>query len=83
MRSKNRGIRRCFRCKEKGHEIASCPHIDNQDLVSLKMTINKSENKKQMPYEIEQHIWYNCHEKDHIIKVCQKSKIPTPRMSVR
>jgi hypothetical protein len=22
----------CYRCKEKGHEIGSCPHMKNQDL---------------------------------------------------
>ena len=33
-----RSDRRCYGCKEKGHEIDSCPHMKNQDLtLSRKM----------------------------------------------
>jgi hypothetical protein len=42
-----RSDRRCYGCKEKGHEIDSCPHMKNQDLArSRKMTIQKDESKK-------------------------------------
>jgi hypothetical protein len=27
-----RSNRRCYGCKEKGHEIGSCPYMKNQDL---------------------------------------------------
>jgi hypothetical protein len=43
-----RSDRRCYGCKEKDHEIDSCPHMKNQDLArSRKMTIKrmKAEDK--------------------------------------
>jgi hypothetical protein len=41
-----RSDRRCYGCKEKGHEIGSCPHMKNQDLAqSRKMTIKKDKAK--------------------------------------
>jgi hypothetical protein len=37
-----RSDKRCYRCKEKGHEISSCPHMKNQDLApSKEVLINK------------------------------------------
>jgi hypothetical protein len=42
-----RSDRRCYGCKEKGHEIGSCPHMKNQDLArSRKMIIKKDESKR-------------------------------------
>jgi hypothetical protein len=41
-----RSDRRCYRCKDKGHEIGSCLHMKNQDLArSRKMTIKRMEAK--------------------------------------
>jgi hypothetical protein len=42
-----RSDRRCYGCKEKGHEIDPCPHMKNQDLArSRKMTIKRDEAQK-------------------------------------
>jgi hypothetical protein len=58
-----RSNRRCYGCKEKGHEIDSCPHMKNQDLTrSREMTIKKDESKRQMHCKDKHHICYNCHE---------------------
>jgi hypothetical protein len=41
-----RSDKRCYGCKEKGHEIDSCPHMKNQDLaLSRKMIIKKMKGK--------------------------------------
>jgi hypothetical protein len=55
---------RCYTCKEKGHE-ESCPRKKIEKFApSIKMTINKDENKKQMSCKDKHRICYNCHEKD-------------------
>jgi hypothetical protein len=46
---KRRGNKICYKCKKKGHMIASCPHMENQSLASPNMTNIKKENEKQMP----------------------------------
>jgi hypothetical protein len=52
-----RSDRRCYGCKEKGHEIGSCLHMKNQDFArSRKITIKMDESKRQM----------HCKDKDHI-----------------
>ena len=78
-----RSDRRCYGCKEKGHEIDSCPHMKNQDLArSRKMTIKKDESKRQMHCKDKHHICYNCREKGHLFKVCPKGKTPKPNLSI-
>jgi hypothetical protein len=32
----------CFRCKELGHFIASCPHMENKILASPRMTFTNN-----------------------------------------
>ena len=78
-----RSDRRCYGCKEKGHEIDSCPHMKNQDLArSRKMTIKKDESKRQMHCKDKHRICYNCREKGHLFKVCPKGKTPKPNLSI-
>jgi hypothetical protein len=78
-----RSDRRCYGCKEKGHEIDSCPHMKNQDLArSRKMTIKKDESKRQMHCKDKNHICYNCRERGHLFKVCPKGKTPKPNLSI-
>lgn len=54
---KRRRNRTCFRCMEKGHFIASCPHMKNQDRASPKMTNNKEMSKEQTTRTTEHHIY--------------------------
>jgi hypothetical protein len=78
-----RSERRCYGCKEKGHEIGSCPHMKNQYLArSRKMTIKKDESKRQMHCKDKHRICYNCREKGHLFKVCPKGKTPKPNLSI-
>jgi hypothetical protein len=78
-----RSDRRCYGCKEKGHEIDSCPHMKNQDLArSRKMIIKKDESKRQMHCKDKHRICYNCREKGHLFKVCLKGKTPKPNLSI-
>jgi hypothetical protein len=59
-----RSDRRCYGCKEKGHEIGSCPHMKIMDFApSRKMTIKKNESKRQVHCKDKHHICYNCREK--------------------
>ena len=53
-----RSDRRCYGCKEKGHEIGSCPHMKNLYLApSKELTINKQvTSKRQIPCKNKQHI---------------------------
>jgi hypothetical protein len=70
-----RSDRRCYGCKEKGHEIGSCPHMKNQDLArSRKMTIKKDENKRQMHCKDKHRICYNCREKVIYSRFVQRVK---------
>jgi hypothetical protein len=78
---KGRRIRRCFRCTEKGHFIASCPHMKNQDRASPKMTNKKEMSKEQTTCTTEHHICYNCHEKGRLKKFCAKGKTPKQNTS--
>jgi hypothetical protein len=48
-----RGKRRCFKCKELGHFIALCLHMENKDLTSPKMTLTKTKNEKKTSYQVE------------------------------
>jgi hypothetical protein len=78
-----RSDRRCYGCKEKGHEIDSCPHMKNQNLArSRKMTIKKDESKGQMHCKDKHHICYNCREKGHLFKVCPKGKNPKLNLTI-
>jgi hypothetical protein len=78
-----RSDRRCYGCKEKGHEIDSCPHKKNQNLArSRKMTIKKDESKGQMHCKDKHRICYNCREKGHLFKVCPKGKNPKPNLAI-
>jgi hypothetical protein len=78
-----RSDRRCYGCKEKGHEIGSCPHMKNQDLArSRKMAIKKDESKRQIHCKDKHHICYNCREKGHLFKVCPKGKTPKPSLLI-
>jgi hypothetical protein len=78
-----RSDRRCYGCKEKGHEIGSCPRMKNQDLTrSRKMTIKKDEIKRKMHCKDKHHICYNCRERGHLSKVCPKGKTPKPNLSI-
>jgi hypothetical protein len=43
-RAKRRGKRRYFKCKELGHFIASCPHMDIEDEVRRCFTYNKKDH---------------------------------------
>jgi hypothetical protein len=79
-----RSDRRCYGCKEKGHEIGSCPHMKNQDLApSKEVLINKEvTSKRQIPCKIKQRIFYNCHKKGHMWKDCPIGKFPKPNLSI-
>jgi hypothetical protein len=78
-----RSDRRCYGCKEKGHEIGSCLRMKNQDLArSRKMTIKKDERKRQMHCKDKHRICYNCREIGHLFKVCPKGKTPKPNLSI-
>jgi hypothetical protein len=78
-----RSDRRCYGCKDKGHEIGSCPHVKNQYLArSRKMTIKKDESKRQMHCKEKHYICYNCREKGHLFNVCPKGKTPKPKLSI-
>jgi hypothetical protein len=78
-----RSDRRCYGCKEKGHEIGSCLHLKNQDFArSRNMTIKKDEIKRKMHCKDKHHICYNCHEKGHLFKVCPKGKTPKSNLSI-
>jgi hypothetical protein len=59
---KRRRNERCFRCKDKGHFIASRPHMENKGLASPRMIDNKM-SKEQTPHKVEHCICYNNHEK--------------------
>jgi hypothetical protein len=73
--------RRCYGCKEKGHEIDSCPHMKNQDLArSRKMTIKKDESKRQMHCKDKHRICYNCREKVIYSRFVQR--VPKPNLSI-
>jgi hypothetical protein len=75
--------RRCYGCKDKGHEIGSCPHMKIMDFASSrKMTIRKDESKRQMHCKDKHHMCYNCREKGHLVKVCSKGKTPKPNLSI-
>jgi hypothetical protein len=79
-----RSDRRCYGCKEKGHEIGSCPHLKNQDLIpSKELTINKEvTSKRQIPCKIKQHICCKCHKKGHLWKDCPMGNFPKPNLSI-
>jgi hypothetical protein len=78
-----RSDRRCYGCKEKGHEISSCPHMKNQDLArSRKMTIKKDQSKRQMHCKDKHHICYNCRENVIYSRFCPKGKTPKPNLSI-
>jgi hypothetical protein len=78
-----RSDRRCYGCKEKGHEIGSCPRMKNQDLAqSRKMTIKKDESKMQMHCNDKHRICYNSRERGHLFKVCPKGNTPKPNLSI-
>jgi hypothetical protein len=64
--------RRCFRCKEKGYFIASCPHMEYKSLASPRMTFIKKESKQQASCKAEQCFCYKCGEQGHLWKVCRK-----------
>jgi hypothetical protein len=73
--------RRCYGCKEKGHEIGLCPRMKNQDLArSRKLTIKKDESKRQMHCKDKHRICYNHREIGHLFKVCPKGKTPKPNL---
>jgi hypothetical protein len=71
-----RSDRRFYGCKEKGHEIVSCPHMKNQNLArSRKMIINKDESKRQMHCKDKHHICYNCVKRVIYSRFVQRVKI--------
>jgi len=62
---KTRGSKRkCYGCKEKGHEGASCPYMKGEGLaLARKRLIHKVANKKQdknMSCENRHHTCYTC-----------------------
>jgi hypothetical protein len=71
--------RRCFRCKELGHFIASCPHMKNKSLASPRMTFTTKESKQQASCQTERQFYYKCGEQGHLKKVCTMGKIHKPR----
>jgi hypothetical protein len=71
-----RSDRRCYGCKDKCHEIGSCPHLKNQDRArSRKMTIKKDESKRQMHCKDKHRICYNCREKVIYSRFVQRVKL--------
>jgi hypothetical protein len=67
-----RSNRRCYGCKEKGHEIGSCPCMKNQDLARSRKMAIKKESKRQMHCKDKHHICYNCREKCHLLGTCSQ-----------
>jgi hypothetical protein len=45
--------RRSYGCKEKGHDIGSCPHMKIKSFApSIKMSLNKEEVKKENALQV-------------------------------
>jgi hypothetical protein len=78
-----RSNRRCYGCKEKGHEIGSCPHTKIKSFApSTKMSLNKEEVTKKIPCESKDHISYTCRGKRHLSMDCPMGNTPKLNLSI-
>jgi hypothetical protein len=73
---REKGKRRCFKCKRLGHLIASCLVIKNQGHAPSKMTLTKENDKQQASCQVERRFCYMCGEHGHPPEVCNKGKVP-------
>jgi hypothetical protein len=77
---KTRSIKRkCYGCNEKGHEIASCPYMKDEDLSSsTKSLIGKVASKRQekKANKNKRRLCYTCRGKGHLSMDCPMGNIP-------
>jgi hypothetical protein len=74
----NRGV-----TKEKGLEIGSCPHTMIKSFApSTKMSLNKEEVKKKIPWKSKDHISYTCRGKRHLSLDCPMGNTPKLNLSI-
>jgi hypothetical protein len=76
---------RCYGCKEKGHEIGSCPHMKIKSFApSTNMSLDKEVKKqdKKKAYKNNRHICYICRGKGHLSMDCPMGNIPKPNLSI-
>ena len=77
-----RSNRKCYRCHEVGHEIVSCPNMNDEIFMSSKKRhIGKEVNKMQggkASCKDKNQICYTCRKKGHICKNCPMGNIAKP-----
>jgi hypothetical protein len=80
-----RSKRKCYGCNEKGHEIASCPYLKDENLASSrKRLISKVASKKQeeKANKNKSRICYTCREKGHLSMDCPMGNTPKLNSSI-
>jgi hypothetical protein len=81
-----RSKRKCYGCNEKGHEIASCPYMKNEGLMSSRKRLTGKEASKKQDEKAsckdKHRICYTCRAKGHIGKNCPIGNIPKPNSSI-
>jgi hypothetical protein len=76
---------RCYGCKEKGHEIGSCPHMKIKSFApSTNMSLDKEVKKqdKKKAYKNNRRICYICRGKGHLSMDSPMGNIPKPNLSI-
>ncbi len=78
--------RKCYGCREKGHEIGSCPNKKSEGLSSsTKRSIDKVASKSQeekATNKIKRRLCYTCRGKGHLGKDCPMGNSPKLNLSI-